>query len=312
MSHTPPVPAPRPTKARVYGGLVLGVVAVSWAAPLIRFAEAPSLAISAWRLTFAATPLLLLALLRGRAELASLSARIWGWLVLSGLALALHFATWIASLQYTTVASSVALVTTQPVWVALFAWVALSERVGPRGLAAIGLCLAGSVLIGARDFAAGGQALWGDVLAVMGAILAAVYFVIGRRVRDAMSLGTYVGVVYSVAAVALMVAHLFVDSPLTGFTPRTWAVLVGLAVVPQLIGHSLLNASVRHLSAPFVAVTTLGEPVLSTLWAVPLLGETPDWVQLVGGGMALVGVLFMAREEALRQPPPPDMVPAAD
>jgi len=301
-----------PSRARVYGGLVLGVVAVSWAAPLIRFAEAPSLAISAWRLTFAATPLLVLALLRGRAELAALTPRTWGWLVLSGVALALHFATWIASLKYTTVASSVALVTTQPVWVALFAWGVLSERVGPRGLAAIALCLAGSVLIGARDFAAGGQALWGDMLAVLGAILAAAYFVIGRRVREALSLGGYVGVVYSVAAVALLVAHLFVDSPLTGFTPRTWAVLAGLAVVPQLIGHSLLNASVRHLSAPFVAVSVLGEPVLSTLWAIPLLGETPDGVQLLGGGLALVGVVLMAREEALRQPPPPDLVPAAD
>jgi drug/metabolite transporter (DMT)-like permease len=131
-------------------------------------------------------------------------------------------------------------------------------------------------------------------------------------VREALSLGGYVGVVYSVAAVSLLVAHLFVDSPLTGFTPRTWAVLAGLAVVPQLIGHSLLNASVRHLSAPFVAVSVLGEPVLSTLWAIPLLGETPDGVQLLGGGLALVGVVLMAREEALRQPPPPDLVPAAD
>ncbi|MFP2911647.1 DMT family transporter [Pyxidicoccus sp. 3LFB2] len=115
-----------------------------------------------------------------------------------------------------------------------------------------------------------------------------------------------------VAAVALMGAHLFADTPLTGFTPRTWAVLAGLALVPQLIGHSLLNASVRYLSTPFVAVSTLGEPVLATLWAVPLLGEKPDWVQLIGGGMALVGVVLMAREESLRKPPPPDMVPAAD
>ncbi|MBZ4396946.1 DMT family transporter [Myxococcus sp. AS-1-15] len=308
------IQAPRAdvSRARVYGGLVLGVVAVSWAAPLIRFAEAPSLAISAWRLTFAAAPLLALALVRGRPELASFSVRTWGWLLVSGLALALHFATWIASLQYTTVASSVALVTTQPVWVTLFAWLALSERVGSRGVAALVLCLSGSVLIGARDFAAGGTALWGDLLAVAGAILAAVYFVVGRRVRESMSLGTYVGVVYAVAAAALMLAHGFVDSPLTGFSSRTWWVLLGLALVPQLIGHSLLNASVRHLSAPFVAVASLGEPVLSTLWAVPLLGETPDWVQLVGGGLALVGVLVMSRDEAARQPPPPDMVPAAD
>ncbi|MCP3097716.1 DMT family transporter [Myxococcus sp. K15C18031901] len=300
------------SRARVYGGLVVGVVAVSWAAPLIRFAEAPSLAISAWRLVFAAVPLLALALWRGREELSALSARTWGWLVLSGVALALHFATWIASLQYTTVASSVALVTTQPVWVTLFAWLALSERVGRRGVVALLLCLAGSVLIGARDFAAGGTALWGDVLAVVGAILAAVYFVVGRRVREALSLGSYVGVVYAVAAVALVAAHGAVDAPLTGFPPRTWGVLVALALVPQLIGHSLLNASVRHLSAPFVAVAALGEPVLSTVWAAALLAETPDWVQLTGGALALVGVVLMSREESARQPPPPDLVPAAD
>jgi drug/metabolite transporter (DMT)-like permease len=293
------VPA-RQGSLRVYGGLATGVLAVSWAAIFIRLAQAPALSIATWRLIFASLPALTFALVTKRAELARLTGRAWLLLAGSGVALGLHFATWIASLERTSVASSVALVTTQPVWVAVLAWVALGERIGPRIAGGIAVSLLGSVLIAGSDFGVSSEALIGDALATAGAIFAAAYFVLGRRVRATLSLGAYVGVVYAVAALALLGISLASGAPLSGFPLRTWTLLAMLALVPQLIGHSLLNWSLRYLSAPFVSMAILAEPVFSAALAVPLLDERPGWVQLLGGGFVLLGVYVAGREEARR------------
>lgn len=298
-----------PGGLRLYGGMTVGVVAVSWAAIFIRLAEAPALSISAYRLLFAAAPVLAFALVRGRAELSRLSRRDRTLLAGSGVSLGLHFATWIASLELTSVASSVMLVTTQPVWVALLAWTVVRERIGPKMAAGIGLSLLGSGLVAGADLALSAEALWGDVLAIAGAIFAAIYFVLGRKVRATLSLGTYVGVVYAIAAVSLLPMAAFAGAPLSGFSERTWLMLVLLAVVPQLIGHSLLNWSLRYVSAPFVSVAILAEPVISSALAVPLLGEKPGWLQLAGGAVTLLGVYVAAREEAER-PLTPATAPA--
>lgn len=291
------------SKPRLYAGLFVGVVAVSWAAIFIRLAEAPALGISAWRLVFAAAPVAAFALWRRRGELARLDRRGWIWLGVSGVALALHFATWIASLRLTSVASSVSLVTTQPVWVAILAWLFLRERVGPLGALGIGLSVAGGALVAGADFAVKVEALIGDALAIAGAIFAAIYFVVGRRARATLSLATYVGVVYAVAAVALVVSVLAARQPLTGYSGTTWLMLALLALVPQLLGHSLLNWSLRYLSAPFVSLAILAEPVISTLLAIPLLGEWPGRLQVAGAALTLAGVAVAAREEAERTPP---------
>ena len=286
---------------RLYGGLLAGVIAVSWAAIFIRLAEAPALSVSAYRLLFAALPVGAAALLTRRAELLALNRRERVLLAVSGLALALHFATWIASLSRTTVASSVALVTTQPVWVALLALAALRERVSPRAVVAIAVATGGGLMIAGADVAVSGEALMGDGLAVAGAISGGVYFIIGRRVRPTLSLVGYVGVVYSIAAVALVLLAAGAGQPLGGFSGRTWLMLALLALVPQLVGHSLLNWSLRYLSAPFVSVVILGEPVLSTALAVPILGERPGMLRVVGGAVTLLGVYLAVREEARRE-----------
>lgn len=283
---------------RLYGGLLAGVVAVSWAAIFIRLTDAPALSIAAYRLLLAALPVAAFALLRRRDELLRLTRREQFLLAVSGLTLALHFATWIASLSRTTVASSVALVTTQPVWVALLALVVLRERVSAQAALAMAVATAGGVTIAGADIAVSGEALLGDALAVAGAICAAVYFVVGRRVRPTLSLAGYVGVVYAVAATALMAGAAAAGQPLGGFSARTWTLLVLLALVPQLVGHSLLNWSLRYLSAPFVSVAVLGEPVISTALAVPLLGEYPGLLRIVGGAITLGGVYLAVREES--------------
>jgi drug/metabolite transporter (DMT)-like permease len=297
------VPASPVPAARVRAGLAAGVVCVSWAAILVRLADAAPLAIAAWRLALAGATTLCFALVRRRAELRALPARSLALLALAGLALAFHFATWISSLRLTSVASSVALVTTQPVWVALLARAFLGERVGARAAAGIALAVVGGAAMAGSDVALGRDALVGDLLALLGAWGAALYFVAGRRVRADVSLGTYVGVVYPAAAIALVVAALASGAPLSGYAPRTWLALASLAVVPQLLGHSLLNWSLKWLSGTFVAVAILAEPVVSIALALPVLGERPSPGQLAGGVLLLAGVALAATEEAKRTAP---------
>ena len=283
-----------PSSRRVRAGLALGVLSVSWAAILVRLADAPALAIAAWRLVLAGAAALAFALLRRRAELRALDGRAYSLLAGAGLALALHFATWISSLRLTSVASSVALVTTQPVWVALLSRALLRERIAPRVAGGIALAVLGGVAMAGGDVATGPRALAGDALALAGAIAAALYFVAGRRVRARLSAGAYVGVVYPVAALGLLALAIGAGTQLTGFGARTWTALALLALVPQLLGHSLLNWSLRWLSGTFVAVTIVAEPVMSIVLAIPVLGERPSSTQVVGGLLLLAGVALAA------------------
>jgi len=286
--------------ARVYLVLAIGVAAVGWAAIFIRLADAPALSTAAYRLTFAGVPVALWAFGRQRTELRGLHARSRWLLLASGVALALHFAAWIGSLQLATIASSVALVTTQPLWAALIAAVFLGERPSRGTVIAILVATCGGALIGLRDFAAGGEALLGDALALLGAVCAAVYFIIGRRLRSGLSLSAYVGVVYPIAAVALVATALVGRQPLAGFSSETWLMFALLALVPQLIGHSALNWALRYLPAHLVTVAVLGEPVISTVLAIPILGEEPGVVRIIGGAVTLLGVSLAVRAEVGR------------
>lgn len=279
---------------RLHAGLAAGVLAVSWAAILVRLADAAPLAIAAWRLVLAGGVTAVFALLQRRRELAALAPRSRALLVGAGLALSVHFATWIASLRFTSVASSVALVTTSPVWVAILSRVFLHERIPPRVAVGIALAVIGGVAMAGGDVSLGRAALRGDLLALAGAVAAAVYFVLGRRVRAGLSLGAYVGVVYPVAAAGLVALALAAGAPLRGYGARTWVALALLALVPQLIGHSLLNWSLRWLSGTFVAITILAEPVVSILLAIPVLGERPSAIQMLGGAVLLAGVALSA------------------
>lgn len=287
---------------RLGAGLATGVLAVSWAAILVRLAAAPALSVAAWRLVVAAVPALAWAALRHRGEWRALPARERWRAAGAGLALAAHFATWIGSLQLTSVAASVALVTTQPVWVALLSAAFLGERVSRRTALGIAVSLAGGLLVAGADLGTSARALAGDALAVAGAIFAALYFVAGRRARATLSLGAYVGAVYPAAALALLAAAGLAGAPLSGFSPATWGALVLLGLVPQLVGHSLLNWSLRWLPAPLVAVAILAEPVVSTLLAIPVLGERPGPGVAAGGLLTLCGVYLAATGAEAAEP----------
>lgn len=294
--------------------LSLGILAVSTAAIFIRFAqqEAPSLVIAAYRLSLAALLLAPLVLTRHREELSLIRGRVLALALLSGLFLAFHFATWITSLEYTSVASSVVLVTTTPLWVALFSPLLLKEPIGRIAAIGMGVALSGGVVVGLSDACVStntglacptiadlvlGRAFWGDVLALIGAWMAAAYLIIGRRLRSRMSLVGYIFVVYGMAAVVLVGLALIARQPLWGYSPQTVLWLVLLALIPQLLGHTIFNWSLRFISASYVSVTLLAEPIGSSILAYFILDETPSGIKIFGAILILAGIYIASLSE---------------
>ncbi len=282
-----------------YLGVGMGVVICSTAAILIRLAqaEAHSLVIAAWRLTLATLILTPFALATRWNELRRLSRDEWISAFAAGALLAIHFGSWITSLAYTSVAASVVLVTTYPIFVGLASRVLLRERLSPGMITAIVVAITGSVLIGVGDLGEGTHRLWGDGLALIGAISGAGYFLIGRRLRSRLSLLAYVYPVYGTAALLLMTVMLASGLPRVPQQPQTWLWLLLMALGPQILGHSALNWSLRYLSATYVTIVTLGDPIGSTLLAWLLLGERPSPWTIFGGLLILAGIAAASHVE---------------
>jgi drug/metabolite transporter (DMT)-like permease len=297
-----------PPRSLLTGGLLAGILAVSTASIFIRLAQAegvPSLVIAAYRLTLASLALAPLALTRYRSALRALTRREWTLGLLSGVFLAVHFASWITSLQYTTVASSVVLVTTTPLWVALFSPLVLRERVTGGILAGMALALVGGAVVGLSDSCTlaagrlacpplsafvGGKAFLGDFLALTGAWMAAGYMLVGRKLRERMPLVPYVFLVYGAAAVVLVAVMLAMGQSPLGYAPPAYLWFLLLALVPQLLGHTSFNWALRYLPASLVSVVLLGEPIGSTILAFFILQETPGWVKAGGAALILAGI----------------------
>lgn len=274
--------------------LVTGVLAVSTGAIFARLSEASPLVTAAWRVGLATLVIAPFAWWRARAELRALSRRELGLAALSGLLLALHFAMWISSLSYTTVANSVVLVNTNPVWVALLTPLFTRDRVTRRAWLGVLVSVAGGGVIGFGDFAGGSRALLGDGLALAGGLAAAGYLLLGRRLRERLSLVAYVTVCYGSAAVVLWVAVLAAGLPVTGFSAPTWGAFLGMALVSQSLGHTSYNWALKYFGASVIAVSLLGEPVLSSLAAWWLFGEALTWVKAAGAALILAGIYLSA------------------
>ncbi len=289
-----PILAPVRSRAEPLVVMLVAVVAMSWAAPLIRLATAPPIAIAAWRLAFASLALgPAFAASRGRREWSRLGARERRIAALAGVALALHFASWITSLRLTSVTASVVLVSLSPVFAWLFSRTFLGERPAGRQLLGIALAVAGAAIIALGDARRPGHAaLWGDLLALAGAVFGGAYFVIGRRLRADLGLVAYITPVYGVAAVVLLAwaglrAEAFVAYPV-----RDWAIFAALALGPMIVGHGGLNYALRYLPAYTVNVAALGEPVGASViaWLLPAIAEPPGLLAAAGGVIALGGI----------------------
>jgi drug/metabolite transporter (DMT)-like permease len=289
-------------------GLVFGILAASTASIFIRFAQqggAPSIVIAAYRLTLATIILAPIALSRRMQELKSLDRRQISLMILSGIFLGFHFATWVSSLEFTSVPSSAVLVTTSPLWVALLSPVFLKERI--RKMVGVGLVIAlvGSVIVAGseacRFTAAGldcksisqafeGKSMLGNGLAFAGAWFAAFYLIIGRKVRGGLSLLTYTFIVYGTAALTLLIMVAISGESLVGYSPTTNLFFLALAIIPQLFGHSSFNWALKFIPAALVSIVLLGEPISSTILAFLILKEPPTVLEGLGGILILIGI----------------------
>ncbi len=281
--------------------------------------------IAAYRLTIASLVLLPITLRRHGKELRALKLNQIGLLIASGVFLALHFASWITSLELTTVASSVVLVATTPLWVALASPVFLKEKISRLVWLGLGLALAGSLIValsGTCTISAGGvkcnfgaefwsgKSLLGNGLALIGALCAAGYMVLGRRLRAALTLPVYIFCVYGAAAIGLLALAVISGANLIGqpapsgfavFSPGVWLCLAGLALGPQLLGHSAYNWALGYLPAASVSVALLGEPIGTTLLAFFILRETPSGIEMAGGLLILSGIFITAQNSAAKE-----------
>ena len=284
--------------------LALGVVivAISTGAILVRLSDAPSAVAAFYRVLFTTLPLLPVAVWKYRDQFRALGRRDLCFATLSGLALALHFASWFESLAWTSVAASVTLVQSQPLFVAAGAWLLLRERVTSRMVLGILVAVAGMATMSLGDLLGGtliGPApLLGNGLALFGAVMAAGYVLAGRSLRQRMALIPYVVIVYSVCTVGLLVIAVLQGGPLTGYPPREWLIFLGLAVGPGLLGHTVINWVLAHLESSVVSVSLLGEPVGATMLALVLLGEAPTAYTIVGGVVVLVGIALTASDSS--------------
>jgi len=293
--------------ATPYLVILIGIAAVSTASLFIRFAQeyVPSITIAAFRLSLAAILLLPYTLIKHRNELRSLSRGDLGYALAAGLFLAIHFAVWITSLEYTSVASSVVLVTTTSLWVSLLAPIFLKEKT-PR-MAVIGMLVAlfGGAIIafsdicswlpggfdcGSMDGFFGSKSLFGDFLATLGAIAAAFYLMIGRHLRRKVSLTPYVFLVYGAAGLFLILAMLIIQGVPPIYPTRVYGWLLALAILPQLIGHSIFNWSLKYLPTGYVSVSLLGEPIGSIILAYFFLNEMPQGTKIIGAILILAGI----------------------
>jgi drug/metabolite transporter (DMT)-like permease len=280
---------------RQYSVLAIGVISVSFAAVLIRLADAPSLVIAAYRLCLAALILLPFAVKLAGRELRKIPGRNLAMMLLAGGFLALHFGLWITSLSYTSVATSVVLVTATPIFVAIASYLLFKEKLTVKIVLGIAISIGGSVLIGYGNWSIGTSPFLGAGLALAGALAIAGYLLTGRRLRRTTGLLSYTFVTYSSAAVLLLITALASGYSLSGYSGNTYLMFVLLALIPQILGHSSLNWSLKFMPATMVTIAVLGEPIIATTLAFLILNESPTLTEIIGGILILGGILIAFR-----------------
>lgn len=308
MKNPTPISPPQPTNeglTKSYLVLVLGIIAVSLSAIIIRLAQSesiPSMLIAAGRLTIASLLLAPFALRKHKAEIQSLTRSDMILVVGAGLFLALHFILWIPSLEYTSVLISVVLITTTPLWSVLLEAIFLKSRVGKLVLVGLLTAIAGGVLISlpqeGQGIEFGSNPTLGILLSLGGAIAVSVYMVIGRKMRSRVAVLPYIWMVYSCAAVFALIVVAAMGIPLLGYSMTGYLLVLALAIVPQLIGHSAFNYVLQNLSATYVGIATQLEPAVTGIIAYFLFHEIPTQSQLIGSLTILTGVIIASIGQA--------------
>ncbi|MFB6154124.1 MAG: DMT family transporter [Halodesulfurarchaeum sp.] len=276
-------------------GIAVAIVAVSTSAILIRLSHAPSIVKAFYRVLFM-TAFVAPFGYEYRDSFGRISRRDLGFALLAGIGLALHFAVWFESLEWTSVAASVTLVQTQPIFVVLGAWLLLDERLNARMVGGIVIALAGSGLMSAAGLlgegVVGAAPFYGNALALMGAVMAGGYVLAGRTIRQRLPLVPYVLLVYSAATAVLGALVLVQGHPFLSYPPREWALFLAMALGPGILGHTVINWALKYVESTVVSVSLLGEPLGSALLALVIFMEVPGPTTIVGGAIVLTGIFI--------------------
>lgn len=277
-------------KINPYIPIVIGVISVSLSAIFVKLVEAEASVIAFYRMLFTVLLMMPLFLVKYRTELHTLSQRDWFFSAIAGIFLAFHFILWFESLNYTSVASSTVLVTMQPLFAFIGTYLFFKEKITLQTFIAALIAIVGSCLIGVGDFRASGEALYGDALALAACALITGYLLFGQHVRQHVSLVTYTTIVYSASAITLFVYMLIKGDSFTPYSTETWLLFLLLAVVPNLLGHTLFNWAVAYVSTNVISIAILFEPVGAAIAAYFIFGETISVLQALGAAIILIGI----------------------
>ncbi len=290
------------SKLTIFSVLTIGLFAISSGSILIKFTHGvPSIMIATYRLTFSAIILVLITKIK-KVPLDKMNGREWFLCFLSGFFLAMHFITWISSLNHTSVASSVVLVTTSPIFVGILSFFLLKEKQNLSLIIGIVLSVAGSIVLTLGDSGINGlqienkDVFFGDMLALTGGLMVSLYLLIGSKLRNNISLMTYVVRVYGFASVILIVISLLLNLNFTGYSPKSYVLMFLLALLPQLIGHTSYNWALKHLKSSMVAIASMGEPIGATILAYILLKESLSLTQFAGIILIFASIVIASRK----------------
>lgn len=289
-------------KVNPYLILAIGVISVSTSAILVKVSSAPSGILAFYRLFFTVLLMSPVFFLKYVKELKLITLRDWMFSILAGVFLAFHFILWFESLHYTSVASSTVLVTLQPLFAFIGAYLFFQEKLTPKALLSAVLAVAGSFIISWGDFRISGSALWGDILALIACALITGYLLFGQTIRKRLSLMTYTYLVYVISSIVLLLYVMIQSESLGPYPKEDWIYFLLLAIIPTLLGHTLFNWSLKWLSTSTISMAILFEPIGASLLAYWLLGEKVLMTQVLGGMVIMTGVtLFLIEERKLKK-----------
>lgn len=276
-----------------YIAVIIGVISVSTSAIFVKLAtQAPAAIIANYRLLIAVIIMLPVIIIKHRHEFKVIDRKNWFLSAFAGVFLAAHFILWFESLNYTSVASSVVLVTLQPIFAFLGTYLFFRERFSAGAVISMLIALFGSFIISWGDFQISGMALLGDFLAILGAITITIYFLFGQRVRKQLSLMTYTFIVYSISSVTLIIYNLILQNPFLGYPIDHWWIFLALAIIPTFFGHTLFNWALRWLSTSTISMGIIFEPVGATILAYFIFDERVSASQWLGGTIILAGLFL--------------------
>lgn len=284
-------------KGNPYIILFIGVLAVSTSAIFVKLATAEAGVIAFYRLFFSVLLMLPIFVLKYRKELRLIVKRDWILTIISGIFLAFHFIFWFESLNYTSVASSTVLVTMQPLFAFIGAYLFFKEVITVKAIISAIVAIIGSVIISWGDFQVSGTALFGDILALIACGLITGYLLFGQDVRKRMSLITYTFLVYSFSSITLLVYVVIKGEALLGHSNSDWMYFLLLAIIPTLLGHTLFNWSIKWISTTAISMAILLEPVGAAILAYYILEEYIMFSQVIGGVIIIIGILIFLMDQ---------------